>query len=153
MDKLNGYRLLVIAARTTASTVWHYSTGNDTGVCERPAGANAMGYIDTEKAATLKGCCQACARYVGKHGDYQGWDSENEVRWLSLTNPKPEAHCAMHNTGVSRCAAQHNDSDGGFQETNVPRVYFRENPLAMHYGVMAPACGGNSARRTSHKPN
>src|SRR5215831_20396061 len=88
MDKLHGYVLLVIAKKVTPSTVWHFSTGNDESVCGKGAGADSVGYIDTEDALSCKGVCQACARYTAKHGDYEGWDSENNRRFLSITWPK-----------------------------------------------------------------
>lgn len=133
MDKLNGYALLVIASRKRKpeTVVWHYSTGNDDSVCGKGAGADGTGYIDVDDAPKYKGCCSLCARYVGTHGDYQGWDSENGVRYLSITNPKPEpvanAFCAMHGEYISQCADRHNsEDDGGFMETvDVPSVVTR----------------------------
>lgn len=103
MRTLNGYRMLVIASRTrrTANVVWHYSTGNDDTLCGKGVGENGTGYVNTEDLTTYKGCCQACARYVGKHGDYQGWDSVNEVRYLSITNPKPMPELIMHYGAMS----------------------------------------------------
>lgn len=98
MRTLNGYRLLVVASRKRKpeNTVWHYSTGNDDSVCGKGAGVDCTGYIDTDDAPKYKGCCQACARYVGKHGEFQGWDSENGARYLSITNPKPAPALVMH---------------------------------------------------------
>lgn len=144
MDKLHGYALLVIAKKITPQTVWHYSTGNDDPVCGRKSSAEMVGYISTEQALTTKGVCYACAKYAGIHGDYQGWDSENGVRYLSITNPKPEAHCAAHNKGVSQCASQHSTDDGGFRE--IPAE-------VMHFGLNESACGRQTRRNTTYKPN
>lgn len=119
MDKLHGYALLIIAQSATTRTVWHYSTGNDESVCNKSATANSVGYTDTETALKIKGVCYACARYVAKHGDYQGWDSENNVRFLSITNPQPEAHCAIHNKGVSVCADMHRKDNAKFSEGDI----------------------------------
>lgn len=126
MERLNGYMLLIVARKITKATVWHYSTGNDMGVCGADSGAESIGYTDTETAATLKGCCLACSRYVGRHGEYQGWDDVNKRRFLSITWPMPEpvseAFCAMHREFISQCADQHNDTDAGFQETDSERT-------------------------------
>lgn len=140
MRELNGYRLLVIARKITRETVWHYSTGNDDPVCGRKGTAEMVGYIDTEIAEAIKGCCNLCARYVGIHGDYQGWDSVNEVRYLSISNPRPSAvldayksgaFCAMHGKFISQCTAQHNnDSDSGFRETESIPVKKSAFPIA-----------------------
>lgn len=88
-SKLHGYMLLVIAQKITPSTVWHYSTGNDDPVCERKHTGNGVGYIGTDDALKMKGVCYSCARYVGVHGDYLGFDSATGKRWLSVSNPKP----------------------------------------------------------------
>lgn len=119
MYKLHGYNILIVAKSVTARTVWHYSTGNDESVCGKPAKANSVGYTNAETALKTKGGCLACCRYVAKHGDYQGWDDVNNVRFLSITNPKGEAHCAMHDTGISKCEELHGGNDGGFMETPV----------------------------------
>lgn len=123
MDKINGYMLLVVAQKLTKATVWHYSTGNDEPVCPRKNPANSVGYISTADALTIKGVCYACAKFIGIHGDYQGYDESNGGRMFSITNPKPEpvaeAFCAEHMEFISQCADQHDHSDAGFYETNV----------------------------------
>lgn len=131
MRTLNGYRLLVVASRKRKpeNTVWHYSTGNDDSVCGKGAGADCTGYINTDDAPKYKGCCQACARYVGKHGDYEGWDDVNNVRFLSITNPKTDP------------------GDMGFMETEEIPAH-----LVMHYGASQNACGADSERRTTFFP-
>jgi hypothetical protein len=104
MDSLHGYSLLVVARKISTATVWHYSTGNDEPVCGRGGGDGMVGYINVETAANMKGCCNLCARYVGTHGDYQGYDSENNTRYLSISNPKPVPvmHFGMNESACGR---------------------------------------------------
>jgi hypothetical protein len=84
MDTISGYKLAQVGKGKTA----HYSTGNDETVC----GRLVTTYVSFGDAANMPGgFCSRCSRYVDTHGDYQGYDAETGARFLSITNPRPEA--------------------------------------------------------------
>jgi hypothetical protein len=81
MDTQNGYQL----AQVGKGKATHYSTGNDETVCGRPVAR----YLSNGDAARMPVFCSPCSRYADTHGDYQGWDAENDRRYLSITHPRP----------------------------------------------------------------
>lgn len=84
MDTISGYKLAQVGKGKAA----HYSTGNDETVC----GRLVTTYVSFGDAANMPGgFCSRCSRYVDTHGDYQGYDAETGARFLSITNPRPEA--------------------------------------------------------------
>lgn len=83
MDTQNGYQL----AQVGKGKSWHYSTGNDETACGRLVAR----YLSFGEAADMAGICSRCSRYADTHGAYQGYDQETGRRFLSITNPRPEA--------------------------------------------------------------
>lgn len=83
MDTQNGYQL----AQVGNGKVWHYSTGNDETTC----GRTVARYLSFGEASGMAGgICSRCSRYADTHGAYQGYDTANGRRFLSITNPRPE---------------------------------------------------------------
>ncbi|MER5754366.1 hypothetical protein [Streptomyces sp. NPDC002088] len=81
MNTIQGYKVAQVGKGKAA----HYSTGNDETVC----GRMITRYLSLGEAADMAGFCSRCDRYVDTHGDYQGWDEENDRRYLSITHPRP----------------------------------------------------------------